>query len=466
MSNTITNFEVKVYGTITPYSSTISRARVRIFYTGVNRNATYISEEFADKLLSTIPYAPIKGIFDEEARDFTGHGDKRSAGKIYGIVPENPNISWEDHLDEDGNLRKYACADVFLFTAIYPEATEIIGKSQSMEIYSPSIVGKWELVESQKLFVYREGSFLGLQVLGKKVTPCFEGAEFFTLYDNLKKLIDNLGGGQEMTVNFKLSENEDYQKLFSLINNTWSEEHNWEANYGIYYISTDFALCYDYEKNEFFRQLFQKDDTNQIILGDRINFSILEVSEQELQALDLLKVANNNSFIDVDKVYSVASEKIRELTEEKEAITTSLNELKTQYELVVTEQQDKEAEIATLKETYEVAIQEKDVALNFLAEENNALKQFKQEKETQERKDIIAKYSKLLDPETLAPYIADTTSNVFTLEKELAYLLVQKNPNIFTNKESESENVIPNLEDNRSDVVRILAQTKNRKNKK
>ena len=68
MSNTITNFEVKVYGTITPYSSTISRARVRIFYTGVNRNATYISEEFADKLLSTIPYAPIKGIFDEEAR--------------------------------------------------------------------------------------------------------------------------------------------------------------------------------------------------------------------------------------------------------------------------------------------------------------------------------------------------------------------------------------------------------------
>ena len=66
----------------------------------------------------------------------------------------------------------------------------------------------------------------------------------------------------------------------------------------------------------------------------------------------------------------------------------------------------------------------------------------------------------MLDQETLAPYIADTTSNAFTLEKELAYLLVQKNPNIFTNKEPENENIIPNLEDNRSDVVRILAQTK------
>ena len=63
------------------------------------------------------------------------------------------------------------------------------------------------------------------------------------------------------------------------------------------------------KKMSFSVSIFRKNDSNQIILGERTNFSILEVSEQELQALDLLRVANNNSFVDVDKVYSTASEK-------------------------------------------------------------------------------------------------------------------------------------------------------------
>ena len=41
-----------------------------------------------------------------------------------------------------------------------------------------------------------------------------------------------------------------------------------------------------------FPSAFSEKWLNQIILGERTNFSILEVSEQELQALDLLRVAN------------------------------------------------------------------------------------------------------------------------------------------------------------------------------
>ena len=144
------NFKVQVYGELEKFSETISRSRCRIFYKGLNRNGTYITEEFAEKLISTIAYAPIKGIYeDDDDADFEDHGEKRSDGKAYGVVPADYNFKWEEHLDDDGIKRTYACVDVLLWTAIYEEAREIPGKSQSMELYEPSIKDKWELNEGK-----------------------------------------------------------------------------------------------------------------------------------------------------------------------------------------------------------------------------------------------------------------------------------------------------------------------------
>ena len=98
----IREFPVSIYGNLTKYSETISKARCRIFYKYANRNGTYITDEFAEKLLSSIPYTPVKGIYDDFDEDYTDHGAERTEGRIYGIVPENPNLSWEKHLDEDG----------------------------------------------------------------------------------------------------------------------------------------------------------------------------------------------------------------------------------------------------------------------------------------------------------------------------------------------------------------------------
>jgi hypothetical protein len=70
----------------------MSLARCRIFYKYENRNGTYISDEFAEKLLATLPYAPIKGIYNSSDGDYTDHGNERDEGRIYGIVPENPNV--------------------------------------------------------------------------------------------------------------------------------------------------------------------------------------------------------------------------------------------------------------------------------------------------------------------------------------------------------------------------------------
>ena len=41
------NLDVSIYGENEKISDTLSKCRVRIFYKGLNRNRTYISEEFA-----------------------------------------------------------------------------------------------------------------------------------------------------------------------------------------------------------------------------------------------------------------------------------------------------------------------------------------------------------------------------------------------------------------------------------
>ena len=86
-------FQVVVYGNLEKYSETISKGRCRIFYKGANRNGTYITDEFAEQLISTLPYAPVKGIYDEFSEDFTDHGTERNQGRIYGIVPADPNFA-------------------------------------------------------------------------------------------------------------------------------------------------------------------------------------------------------------------------------------------------------------------------------------------------------------------------------------------------------------------------------------
>ena len=214
-------FPINIYGTVESINETLSKARCRIFYKGGNRNGTFITDEFADELISTLHYVPIKGIYNGE--DYTNHGQARSEGRVYGIVPEQNNFAWEQHLDEDGVERTYACTDVYLFTALYPEASSILEKGQSMELYEPSLKYHFAIMHGQKYVVFEHGSFLGLQVLGDNVEPCFEGASFYALQETICSTIQKIkeysiiGGISEMKMNFKLSDSKKQEYLWALL---------------------------------------------------------------------------------------------------------------------------------------------------------------------------------------------------------------------------------------------------------
>ena len=88
---------------------------------------------------------------------------------------------WKDPIAEPPDEN----TDVLVYTEIYPEAKYIVGKSLSMELLPKTIKGKWEEIDGTRVFVFSEASFAGLQALGDDVEPCFEGAAFFELFNQM-----------------------------------------------------------------------------------------------------------------------------------------------------------------------------------------------------------------------------------------------------------------------------------------
>ena len=199
-----TTFVGEIAEGLTQVSPEISKARLRIFYKGFNRNQGYITDEFAEKLLSSLPYTPVVGIFNDLVKDFGGHNQDRNVAKIYGVVPQDPHFAWEDHLDSDGIMRTYACTDVYLFTGRYDAAKLIPGKQQSMELDTKTIRGDWQVINEygQEGFVYTDAQFIGLSVLGNDKTPCFEGSAFYELVSQFNDFMaaKTSNGGNDMAL--------------------------------------------------------------------------------------------------------------------------------------------------------------------------------------------------------------------------------------------------------------------------
>lgn len=423
----INKFSVSIYGALEKYSDTISKGRCRIFYKELNRNGTYITNEFAEKLISTIAYAPIKGIYDSEEVDYTDHGEKRSQGRIYGVVPENPNFAWEKHLDEDGVEREYACVDVLIYTALYQEATQVFGKSQSMEIYPPSIKGNWEIKDGKRVFVYTDGAFLGLQILGDGTEPCFEGAAFYSLYNEFKELMAHLekfnkktqNGGENKMPNYKLSDNAKYMALWSLLNVNYSEANGWIIDCDICEIYDQYAIVRNHTEGKYERVYYVKDDeTDSLSITSREECFIVDVTATEKQSLEALQKLNGDTYEKVDEVFAANAtnaEAVKDLEEKNSNFEMKIGELETSISTLTTERDEARTTLASLQE------------------QNEALSSFKAEVEKREKEQVLSKYEDLLDSDVVNSF--SERLDEFTaqdLDKELAYALVSSNTSVFT----------------------------------
>ena len=449
-------FPVSIYGNVEKFNDVFTKARCRVFYKGANRNGTYITDEFAEELISTFKYIPVKGIHDGE--DFTDHGTSRSEGQIYGIVPETNNFAWESHVDEDGEERIYACTDVLLFTALYPEANDIVSKSQSMELYEPSLMYHMAIVQGQKYVVFDHGRFLGLQVLGDTVEPCFEGASFFTLQKSIEDTIQkikeysNIGGNSEMEINFKLSDSQKYNAIWTLLNPEYNEEGGWTCSYAVSEVYDDYALAFNIEENCYERVYYTKDDaTDSLSIDNKVKVFIVDVTAEEKTTLDTLRVLNGDTYELVNENLTNAEKNAADCAE----FSTKIEELNTTIATLNTEAESSQAKIAEVQAEYD-----KVVELNgSLTEELESLKTFKKGIENQSKEAVVSEYSDKLPETVLDTYRAKFDDyTVEDLDMHLAYELKKSGAAVFT--QQVSTGYIQKHDAPRSGVEDILSRYK------
>lgn len=377
------NFDVQVYGDLVPYSPTISKARVRIFYRGLNRNYSYISDEFAEKLIKTLPYSPIKGIYDEEGQDFTDHGNGiKSLGKAYGVVPENGNGQWERHFDSDGIERTYYCTDVLLWTSLYEAAKQIPGKCQSMELDPNSIKGDWKEFENCWAYAFEDGCFLGLQVLGsidgEKVEPCFEGSAFYNLQDTFSEII-------KVAKNYNL-ENKEEPKMPE------TNDINTVVEPAVEPVANEPAV--EPATEPVAEPTAEPAQTSAELAAEPAVEPTAEPATQSSLEEPVVE----------EPVAEPAAEPTENFEQKYNDTLKELNELKEKYEKLSAEKSVSDTEFEHLKA------------------ERDALKEFKDAKETAEKNEVIDKYTAILTDEVIKVYREKLDSySAIELDKELCF---------------------------------------------
>lgn len=167
-----------------------SKVKIRIAYTGINRNNSYISKEAFIAALPTIYNCPIIGEFIEVIDDFGSHGGKIEISdqgvryvhttKPYGVINESSEITWEDIVEEDGTINTYLCATGYLWTGRYDELEFVIkdSKSQSMEIEIAK--GSVQKINGQSVYAIDDFIFSAFCILGSDIEPCFESSEIIS----------------------------------------------------------------------------------------------------------------------------------------------------------------------------------------------------------------------------------------------------------------------------------------------
>ena len=459
------NFPITVYGNLEKFTDVMSLGRCRIFYKYGNRNGTYITDEFAEELIKTLPYTPVKGIYEEDKGDYDDHGERRDLGRIYGIVPgpQDMGFAWEKHIDEDGVEREYACVNVYYYTALYEEAGDICGKSQSMELYRKSIKGDWKIIDGKRYYVFEKASFLGLQILGDDIEPCFEGAAFFSLYESVKDLYEKLEqyqnnfqnhgkGGQTMpTITFKVSDNQKHDFLWALLNVNYNEENGWVVEYGICDIYDEYAIVRNYAEGKFERVYYTKnDETDSLEITRREDCFIVDVNATEKEALAKIHATNGDTYEGVDArfenlenelatantVIETLNGNIAEVTGQNSEFSTKIEELESTVSTLNTEKENAQTLINEVTEKFTTASADLATAqstIETLIAERDELATYKKNIVDSEKKALIMSYSGHVAQDVLDTYIENMDNyDLKQLDMELTYEQKQAHPETFS----------------------------------
>lgn len=419
-----------------PISTTLSKCRVRIFYRGFNRNRTFISDDFAQQLINSLPYVPIKGIFNYGKVDYEDHGMDNTDGRIYGIIAANPNFAWEKHIDQDGIEREYACADAILFSALYPEAKIIVGSRQSMEIYSETMEGYWDTWEDgMPYFNFKKGELLGLQVLGQDVEPCFEGAAFYSLAKEVKELVEYVKSFKEQEEKKNMEIKEEVVATPEAVVEEVATENTVALQMEDPVVTEQFeesATIEQVEEPVIITEPVVEQTEDSVVVQENVTTEEIEATTQDFEK------ATEEVFEKKEEEEESSDEEEDEKKKEEEKAKNSLLEtvesLKTEIESLKATQAEYQKKIDEFNS--------ENVRLNNelmdIKNKNAELSEYKLGVETSKKEAVLSKFEEMLTEEQYNSFKEDISKYTESdLEKEIIATIYHTNPNAFAKKEPE-----------------------------
>ena len=198
-------------------------ADLKVFYIGETEDGRIFDQEFADKLVKSLPYCPVVAYFSDLKDDFIGHNTTQY---IYGLVQAEPEYRFEEC--EDG--KTWLITKVMLYTDrednIGQVAEKIIGQPQSLELNRKTVKYEMFTENGRTKIRFTEGDLVGLSVLGKKQKPAFTGSEFFmeTDFENMRARFENFFSCLEENSRGEQMQKEQFEQLANFIQLNYTEK--------------------------------------------------------------------------------------------------------------------------------------------------------------------------------------------------------------------------------------------------
>lgn len=274
------------------------------------------------------------------------------------------------------------------------------------------------------------------------------------------------------TINFKVSDNQKHDFLWSLLNVNFTEEGGWAVEYGICEIYDEYAIVRNYAAAIYERVYYTKnDETDSLEITKKEQCYIVDVNESEKKALTILQSMNGNNYELVDERLANAENSVTALTEQNATLTeqnstfsTTIEELNNNIATLNTEKADVDAlytaatdKIASMETEYSAA----QATIASLTEERDTLATFKKDTIDEQKKAIIANYASVLDKEILDTYTEGMDN--YTLEQldmQLTYEQKKAHPEVFTKNAPAA--YIPKEETPKSGIEALLSKYERR----
>ena len=379
---------------------------VGVFTRYGNRNGSYITDKYAEYLISSAIDKPVVGFFDRESQDWQGHvGPTLASG--YGYVSHF--VGWQPFQDSDGVEREYAVFSVVLFSDYFEEARHILGKGQSMELDPLSIEGDWAEIDGQEYFVYTTGKMAGFCILGDSKEPCFSASAFFEKEDSGKTQFEKFS-----SLLFELKAKvEEAEKLEE------GGEHPMEEN-----------MIQEPVVETPAEEVVETPDTfEETAPAVEVQESEETEIEEEVPAEEETEVPAEEPEVE-NELETPAEEQPSEfevLQANYEALQTSYNELQAQLEEANGRIAEFEANVETVRVEHETQINALTEQLNAANARIQNYEAIAAEAEEARKNELVSSYEKIISEEEIAPIKASITDFSYDeLESKLAVTFSRK----------------------------------------